>query len=425
MLNKKSAIYPEHADVVIIGGGFIGSSVGYWLKTRAGSGLSVVVLEKDLSYSKVQNNISLGTLTQHFSLPENIQLAQYSAEFLRNVKLNLTSDTNIEYKPNGHLILASEKYAERLEKNVAIQKEFGVKNELLMTADIKEKYPWINTTDVKLGCISIESEGVFNPEALLKGLVLKSSDLGVKYVDAEVIGFDMVEQRDVLMEGVAPGDFRKINKVMYRTKDNEEHAIQFAVCILAASGWSGEVAKLAHIGVGDGLLKIPLPVQQREYNIYNIQDENTKASINTPVIMDTSGLWLQHNTLENNFICGYTPLSSNSVKELLTEKFYEEIIRPSLINRYPNFQEHQIKKLQTEVQDCNTYDETGILGPHPYHTNLVIAAGFGKLGCQHSPGIGRAIAESIIDGYYSSIDLTRFGFDRLLIDEPLVEFNVY
>lgn len=51
MLIKKRAVYPEHADVVIIGGGFIGSSVGYWLKTRAGSGLSVVILEKDLSVS--------------------------------------------------------------------------------------------------------------------------------------------------------------------------------------------------------------------------------------------------------------------------------------------------------------------------------------------------------------------------------------
>lgn len=50
-LNKKPQHYPEHADVVIIGGGFIGSSVAYWLKTKASHGLSVVVIEKDLSVS--------------------------------------------------------------------------------------------------------------------------------------------------------------------------------------------------------------------------------------------------------------------------------------------------------------------------------------------------------------------------------------
>lgn len=53
-LNKKQVDLPEHADVVIIGGGFIGTAVAYWLKIRAGEGLSVVVLEKDLMVSCVK-----------------------------------------------------------------------------------------------------------------------------------------------------------------------------------------------------------------------------------------------------------------------------------------------------------------------------------------------------------------------------------
>lgn len=47
----KSIIYPEHADIVIIGGGFIGSAIAYWLKKRTGEGLTVVVLEKDFTVS--------------------------------------------------------------------------------------------------------------------------------------------------------------------------------------------------------------------------------------------------------------------------------------------------------------------------------------------------------------------------------------
>lgn len=50
---------------------------------------------------------------------------------------------------------------------------------------------------------------------------------------------------------------------------------------------------------------------------------------------------------------------------------------------------------------------------------------FFDVGVQHSPGIGRAVAELIIEGQYTTIDLTRFGFDRLLMDEPLIESNMY
>lgn len=50
---------------------------------------------------------------------------------------------------------------------------------------------------------------------------------------------------------------------------------------------------------------------------------------------------------------------------------------------------------------------------------------FLSTGCQHAPGIGRATAELIIDSQYTTVDLTRFGFDRFLLNERIVDFNVY
>lgn len=49
--NSKPSSYPEHVDIVIIGGGFIGSAAAYSLKLRAAQGLSIVVIEKDMSVS--------------------------------------------------------------------------------------------------------------------------------------------------------------------------------------------------------------------------------------------------------------------------------------------------------------------------------------------------------------------------------------
>lgn len=93
----------------------------------------------------------MGTLNQHFSLPENIELAKYSVEFLRNIHVHLGYDVDIQYIPTGALTLASEQYAERMEQNVTILNELGVKNILLTPSEIQQKYPWINTHDVKLG----------------------------------------------------------------------------------------------------------------------------------------------------------------------------------------------------------------------------------------------------------------------------------
>lgn len=99
----------------------------------------------------MRDNVSQASLTQHFSLPENIHLSKFSAEFLRNINDHLDWDVDIQYKPCNNLVLASEKYADKLEKNVSILKEYGLRNELLSVDDIKQRYPWISTSDIRLG----------------------------------------------------------------------------------------------------------------------------------------------------------------------------------------------------------------------------------------------------------------------------------
>lgn len=102
-------------------------------------------------YKEAQKNLSVGTLTQHFSLPENIQLSKYSVDFLRTVKETLNQNCDLQYTPTGSLVLASEKYADKLEENNIMLNELGVKSKLVTTSEINKKYPWINTQDIKLG----------------------------------------------------------------------------------------------------------------------------------------------------------------------------------------------------------------------------------------------------------------------------------
>lgn len=74
--------------------------------------------------------------------------------------------------------------------------------------------------------------------------------------------------------------------------------------------------------------------------------------------------------------------------------------------------------------DYNTLDQNGIIGPHPEVENLYFVNGFSGHGIQQSPAVGNAISEVLLDGQYTEIDLSKFGYQRILKNEPLFEINV-
>lgn len=144
-------LFPSHCDVVIIGGGAIGSSAAYYLKQRAREGLRVVVVEKDKTYEKASTTLSVGGLRQQFSLEENILMSLYAADFFRDIRYYLGKHVNLNFVPHGYLFLATEKGAQLLEENSLLQNRLGAKNMILTKKKLKSRFPWLNTDDIALG----------------------------------------------------------------------------------------------------------------------------------------------------------------------------------------------------------------------------------------------------------------------------------
>jgi glycine/D-amino acid oxidase-like deaminating enzyme len=68
-------------DIIIIGGGIMGSATAYYL-AKTDPTLKVAVVERDPTYARASTTLSMSNVRIQFSLKENIQISQYAFEVL-------------------------------------------------------------------------------------------------------------------------------------------------------------------------------------------------------------------------------------------------------------------------------------------------------------------------------------------------------
>ncbi|XP_017117116.1 FAD-dependent oxidoreductase domain-containing protein 1 [Drosophila elegans] len=416
--------FQTHCDVLIIGGGGVGSSIAYWLKEKARDGLNVVVVERDDTYAQSATRVSVGGLCQQFSLPENIQMSLFAAEFLRGAKKHFGEDVPLQFTPHGHLMLADEEHAESLMRSSQVQNELGARNELLTSDRLAIRFPWLNTKGIVLGCHGLEKEGWFNPLALLSNFRRSASGYGAHFVSGQVVDFEFLSQTDITVVGGSDeGSYTGLDKAVIQLADGTRRTCKFALCVIAAGARSGEVARLAKIGVGSGVLRVPLPIDERKRYLYAINSLAQSApGMSMPMTIDPSGIFIRRDGLGGNYICGQDSVE-DSHSSSVDPQYFDQHIRPKLAERVPALGEARVVDSWAGSYDQNVYDENGIVGAHPYYNNLYIATGFSGHGVQQSLAVGRAVSELIMDGQFRTIDLSRLSFDRLIVDQPMYELN--
>ncbi|KRT78764.1 FAD dependent oxidoreductase [Oryctes borbonicus] len=372
--------FPTYVDILVIGGGAIGSSIAYWLKEKSGlNGIKLAVLEKDPTYAKSSTVLSVGGLRQQFSLPENILMSLFGAEFIRTLKDRFGSDADVYFTPNGYLTLASDVGAAQLLDNAKLQKELGAVNVLLSANELKERFPWLNVDNIEVGCLGLEKEGWFDPWAMLCLLKRGAIRAGAQYVTGELQDFTFSFQHEIEIDNVPSGTYQGIDEAIVKLPNGDMKSIKFAMCILACGSDSGEVAKIAKIGTGEGLLSIPLPIERRKRYVYcfNCQDEG--PGLNTPMTIDYTGTYFRRDGLGGTFIAGLSPFPEEEPQTDnldVDHQYFNEKIWPVLAHRVHAFNSIKVKSAWSGFYDYNYYDENGIIGPHPYYHNMFIAAGF-------------------------------------------------
>eukprot|EP00118_Oscarella_pearsei_P011470 m.77450 g.77450 ORF g.77450 m.77450 type:complete len:427 (+) comp36032_c0_seq9:855-2135(+) len=418
-LARRFSTLRTHFDVCIVGGGIMGSASAYFLaKTMPAS--SIVVIERDATYSKASTVLSVGSIRQQFSVSGNIHMSMYGADFLKNINKHLDIEDSepceVPVVWGGYLFLATSKGASTLKQNYELQKSMGAGGQVMSPRELSVGFPWLNTEDIALGVFGQKNEGWFDPWQLLTSFKKKAASMGVTYMEANATKVDV--------------HHNKVNSIWCSPKSSDESfAVSCNYLVNCAGPWSSDVAEMAGIGQqsenGDGILSIGLPVRPRKRMVFPFKCQNGPSNI-CPLTLDPSGVYFRWER-QGFFLSGKSPSEEqdkDGAELEIEHEFFDEEIWPCLAHRVPAFEALKVENPWAGYYDYNTFDQNGIIGRHPLISNFIFATGFSGHGIQQGPAVGRAVSEIITQGKSMSIDLDAFGFERIIANRPLYEKNI-
>ena len=382
--------------IIIVGGGVIGSAIAYFLAAHPRFAGRVTVLERDPTYTYASSALSASSIRQQFSSDINIRMSQFGFAFMRNIHQYL--EVNEEVPELGlceraYLYLASQAGAAVLRENHLQQKAAGVEVVLLAPDALAQQFPWMNVADLSLASLGLRGEGWFDGYALLMAFRRKAASLGVQYLQADAAGF---VHRAGRVYGV-------------RLQDGSvlpcDHAVN------AAGAWARPL--LRDTG-------FDLPVVGRKRTVFVVSSPAQTPAC--PLIIDPSGLWLRPEG--QYWICGLPPADDQDDAPLEADYGQFDTVWEIMAARVPGFEALRMQRAWAGYYEYNLFDQNAVLGAHPALSNLMLANGFSGHGMQHAPAAGRGIAELLMEGRYSSLDLSALSAQRLVLNQPLREKNV-
>ncbi len=383
----------ERFDVVIVGGGVMGCSSAYHLMSREPN-LKVAVIERDPTYEFASTPRSAAGVRQQFSLPENVSMSRFGLAFYQAFAEHMAVDgeaPEIGFRQQGYLFLFEEQHRQATTEINAMQCGLGAINELLEPPELSNRFPSLDLDGVALGSFGPE-DGWTDPHAILQGFRKKSAALGTRHITGDVQHIVTANGR---AESVAFADGRCF-------------AADHVVC--SAGAWSAALLETAGV-------RVPVDPVRRMVFYFEIREELEDL----PLTIDPKGFYFRPEG--RGFICGKSnPAEPAGENFDVDHTWFETEIWPDMAARCPAFEALKVINAWAGLYDINRLDENMIIGAWPDGpSNLHLLCGFSGHGLQHAPAAGRAMAELVLDGNFTTLDLRRFGCARITAGEALPE----
>ena len=393
LLARRPWIFMQTAEVVIIGGGIVGSSIAYHL--AAAGCTDILVLERETAQGKGSTGKSMGGVRAQFSTPVNIQMSLYSIPFYASFDERLGHPSG--YRPQGYLFCATnEKHLAYLRTNYEKQVAMGLKDVRLISADeIRAMFPQLRSDDI-VGGSFCSSDGFVDPYSAMIGFMTWAADHGATlWKNATVKAI----QRDG--QGVT-------------AVETTRGTVATRNIVNCAGAWASSVAKMAGIDLPvEPLRRMLVPTEPFDQFPHS-----------APMIIDMSnGFHFRPEGL--GFLLAWNdPEETPGYKTDFDPAFIEKILTRAA-DRVPLFENLAVnpKRAWAGLYEM-TPDHHPILGPAPGVPGFFLANGFSGHGVMHAPATGKILSDLILHGKTDLVDASLLGLSRFaegrMIEETAV-----
>lgn len=380
---------PNTADIVIIGGGVMGASAAYHLAKRGMK--NIVLLEKEEVFGSGATGRCAGGVRYQFSTEINVKLSLESLPMIERFKEETGQD--VKYIQCGYLLIATNpRDAETFKHNVELQNKLGVPTQLLTGDEVRAKIPLMKFDDAIAGTFN-PKDGIVDPNSIVMGYIGAAQKLGAKaFNKAEVTGITVKDGQ--VEEVITNLGTIKTNKVLN-----------------AAGPWAGLIGEMAGV-------KIPIVAVRRQMFTTNPLKEVPE---DFPFVIDFAQSLYFHREGEGLLI-GMSNQNEKPGFDQNVDEDFELTNLEAAIERMP-----LVERASRASHWAGLYEITPDAHPIFGDTNVkgfMLCTGFSGHGFMHGPVAGKLMAEYILDGKYSTLDVSMLDLKRFEEGRLIKEYNV-
>lgn len=377
---------PATADVVVIGGGITGASTA-WHLAQKGAG-KVVLLEK-ATIAAGASGWTGALLRRHYTNEPEALLAQRSHEVFENWADIVGGDAG--FVPEGVIVTVDQRpevaqNIELLRENVAKLQALGVETEVISASELERLQPWCAVDDIH--------SVAYEPHSGYADAPIATRSMADA---AERAGAEMVEWTKTVR---LLSDGTRITGV-----ETDRGTIATGHVVLAAGPWSTNLAATVGVDLPVETIRVQIAIFHRPREIsgpHFVFLDMAAGGFTRPWAPGRSMIGVgggdQHDPADPDaFTLGNDPE-------------FPDIAKDVMARRIPAMARAQYLHGHAGLYDMSpdTHALLGRIGPD----GLIVACGFSGAGFKKGPAVGQCLAELIVDGSPTLVDLTRFDPNR-------------